>query len=472
MKFKLTIVLLLANILFNISPVVAQTGVPQSGPIYIVSSGDSLLGIAGTLNVDYDEIMAANNISDPNQIFPGQQLIIPGLEGINGILTSRIVPFGDSQRSISRQYRIPIDQLRRLNHILSPTEFFAGANLIIVQDEDKPSWVGRSSLEAGETMLELAIQRKTNTWTSLQINNLDGTWSALPGDVLFDPGLTADSLQPGLPLVFLSVIVDPLPIIQGTTTQIKIMTTQNATLGGILVDRSLNFFPLGNNSLVSLQGVHALTEPGLYPLRLEATLPDGSMQSFEQMILIQTGYYPSESLFVDPKWIDPALTKPEDELIRSIVNKASPTNYWNGIFESPASLYEATSYLTSKFGNRRTYFGIGSELEIYSFHSGLDFGGGNGLPITAPAPGVVVFAGPLDIRGNATIIDHGWGIFSGFWHQSEIKVKFGDKVETGQIIGLVGGTGRVTGAHLHWEVWVNGIQVNPLDWLETTFPLP
>jgi murein DD-endopeptidase MepM/ murein hydrolase activator NlpD len=100
----------------------------------------------------------------------------------------------------------------------------------------------------------------------------------------------------------------------------------------------------------------------------------------------------------------------------------------------------------------------------------MDFGGGNGLPITAPAPGVVVFAGTLDIRGNATIIDHGWGVYSGFWHQSEFKVKVGDLVETGQVIGLVGGTGRVTGAHLHWEVWVNGIQVNPMGWLETVYP--
>lgn len=471
MRFKPAIIFLIAIILIiNYSGVHAQTDTPNSGPVYIVSAGDSLLGIAGMFNVDYVDIMTANNIVDPNQIYPGEQLIIPGLEGINGTLVLKVVPFGDSERSIARQYRIPIDQLRKLNHIISPTEFYAGANLIMVQVSEQPSWTGKATLGTGESLLELSIKRNTNVWTTLQINGLDGTWSVLPGDVLFDSGSSTDSIQPGLPSIFLSAVVDPLPIVQGTTAQIMVNTSQEVTLRGILVDKSLNFFPIGQNSYVSLQGVHALTEPGLYPLRLDATLPDGSTQSFEQMILIQSGYYPSEVLYVDPKSIDPAITKPEEDLISSVVKNATPTRYWNSIFESPASLYEATSFLTSKFGNRRTYFGIGTDLEIHGFHSGLDFGGGVGLPITAPAPGVVVFAGPLDIRGNATIIDHGWGVYTGYWHQSEIKVKIGDKVETGQVIGLVGGTGRVTGAHLHWEIWVNGIQVDPMDWLETIFP--
>ena len=100
------------------------------------------------------------------------------------------------------------------------------------------------------------------------------------------------------------------------------------------------------------------------------------------------------------------------------------------------------------------------------------------LPITSPAPGKVVFAGPLTVRGNAVFIDHGWGVFSGVFHQDTLSVKEGDFVGTGQQIGTVGNTGRVNGAgdyqgagaHLHWEVWVNGIQVNPLDWLTFEYP--
>jgi murein DD-endopeptidase MepM/ murein hydrolase activator NlpD len=168
-------------------------------------------------------------------------------------------------------------------------------------------------------------------------------------------------------------------------------------------------------------------------------------------------------LVVPPDTIDPAVTGPELDQIRSIVAPASPTRLWEGLFASPASFPDCFS---SRFGSRRAYNGGPYD----SFHSGLDFCGGEGLPITAPADGTVVFAGPLTVRGNATIIDHGWGVYSGYWHQSEIGVKVGDHVSKGQQIGLVGGTGRVTGAHLHWEVWANGVQVDPMDWLNDVYP--
>jgi murein DD-endopeptidase MepM/ murein hydrolase activator NlpD len=113
---------------------------------------------------------------------------------------------------------------------------------------------------------------------------------------------------------------------------------------------------------------------------------------------------------------------------------------------------------------------VNSDIESYGIHTGIDFCGGEGLPIFAPAAGRVVFAAPLTVRGNATIIDHGWGVYSGFWHQSEIQVNVGDVVEQGQVIGLVGGTGRSTGPHQHWEVWVNGVQVDPLNWLNQAYP--
>ncbi|HNN12886.1 MAG TPA: M23 family metallopeptidase, partial [Anaerolineales bacterium] len=76
----------------------------------------------------------------------------------------------------------------------------------------------------------------------------------------------------------------------------------------------------------------------------------------------------------------------------------------------------------------------------------------------------------LTVRGNATIIDHGWGVYSGFWHQEESYVSAGQYVEAGTLIGKIGGTGRVTGPHLHWELWVNGVQVDPLDWLSQPYP--
>jgi len=461
----------IASILFMLiaplQPVQAQNG---EGPVYIVQPGDSLSSIAARFSVTLTELMAANNISDPNQLAAGQQLVIPGLEGVTGILGTEFINFGDSYRSLMRRTQVPESLFKKLNRVVSPSEFYVGVSMIVpVQGENQNN--KRISPAIGESVFELAVKNNTNVWALSNINDLDGSWDGLPNDTLFAPGESSGNNTGGLPSAFLSAEIRTLPIKQGGTGVIKITTPPGTTLGGMLVDRPLNFFPNEDGTQVALQGVHALLEPGVYPLRLDATLPDGSKQSYEQFILIISGNYPDDPLlYVDVATIDPASTEPEQQELINLTAPATPTKFWTGDFLSPAISYAESTYFTSRYGNRRTYIGQGTELSINGFHTGLDFGGGDGLPITAPAAGRVIFAGPWTVRGNATVIDHGWGVYSGFWHQSAIQVNVGDMVEKNQVIGLVGGTGRVTGAHLHWELWVNGIQVDPLDWLNQTYP--
>jgi len=442
-----------------------------SGPIYIVQPGDSLSSIAARFNVSLNDLMTANNIENPNQLAAGQQLVIPGLEGVTGILRTDFINFGDSYRSLIRRTQVSEPLFRKLNRVVSPSEFYVGVSMIVPVQEQM-QYEKRISPAGGESLLEMAVKNGTDIWTLAEINALDGSWGTLPNDILFAPGEGASESVSGLPSAFISAEIRPLPIKQGGTGVIKVNALPGVTLGGVLVDRPLNFFPDEDGSQVALQGVHALLNPGVYPLRLDATLPDGSVQSYEQFILIISGFYPDDPLlYVDPITIDPASTEPETEQVEGITTPVSPTKLWSGVFLSPAISYAESTYFTSRFGNRRTYIGTGgSNLQVQGFHTGLDFGGGEGLAITSPAAGRVVFAGPLTVRGNATIIDHGWGLYSGFWHQSAIQVQVGQMVQQGEVIGLVGATGRVTGAHLHWELWVNGVQVDPLDWLNQTYP--
>jgi len=108
--------------------------------------------------------------------------------------------------------------------------------------------------------------------------------------------------------------------------------------------------------------------------------------------------------------------------------------------------------------------GIGSDITTNGWHSGVDYGicsEANPYDIYAPAAGKVVFAGLLTVRGNATILDPGWGIYSGMWHQEESLVVAGQTVQAGELIGKIGDTGRVTGPHLHWGVMLNRAMVDP-----------
>jgi murein DD-endopeptidase MepM/ murein hydrolase activator NlpD len=437
-----------------------------SGPVYIVQPSDTLSEIARRFNVTVDEIMTANPGIDPNFLAQGQQIVIPGLEGVTGILDSEVISFGDSLRSLSRRTQVSDEQLIKLNRLISPTELYVGISLIIPKQQNQTSLSTRITPAAGESLLELAVKQNSDVWTLSAINKLSGTWAALPGDVFYSPTGNNEASATGLPAAFQAVSIEPLPLVQGGTETIKVQAQDGLTLSGMLVDKPLQFFP-SDGGQVALQGVHALLEPGGYPLLVQATLPDGTKQSFEQMVLVVSGNYYSEELYVPAETIDPAVTKPEDQTILSIVAPASPTKLWSGGFQSPAVYPDQ---YTSRYGTRRLYHGNGTDLTIEGFHAGLDFAGGEGLQIYAPAAGKVVFAAPLTVRGNATIIDHGWGVYSGIWHQSQILVNVGDTVQAGQVIGLVGGTGRVTGAHLHWEVWVNGVQVNPLDWLNQIYP--
>ena len=469
LKFRhiLPILFLLSSFFFPLRSTRAQE---SSGPIYIVQPGDSLYSIAARFSVSLDELLAVNGIVDPNTLAAGQQLIIPGLEGITGILDTRFINFGDSHRSLMRQTQVPDELFRRLNHVVSPSEFYVGANMI-VPIQDQTQYAKRVSPAAGESLFEMAVKNNTDVWTLTGINQLEGSWAGLAGDTLYLPGEDAGNNASGLPSAFISAEIRDLPIKQGGTGVITVAAQPGVTLGGVLVDHPLRFFPSQGGVQIALQGVHALLDPGVYPLRLDAVLPDGSTQSYEQLILIVSGNYPEDPLlYVDPATIDPASTEPELQQLVSITSPATPSRLWVGDFISPAIAYAESTYFTSRYGSRRTYIGQGTNLSVEGFHTGLDFGGGDGLPITAPAAGVVVFAGPWTVRGNATVIDHGWGVYSGFWHQSEIQAQVGQSVSKGDVIGLVGGTGRVTGAHLHWELWVNGIQVDPLDWLNQAYP--
>ena len=457
-------IFLLSIFVLVISPIPVFAQNQPTGPTYIIQSGDTLGVIAAKFDVSIEEIITINNIQDPNLLSAGQPIIIPGLEGVTGNLTAETIPFGSNLTSISIQYQFPLPLLAKLNKITTPQEVYAGSSLILPLTESA-TLGGRESLKPGESILEISARTKSNPWVIMYQNNLNQTWQGIPSQPVFfpkDPSGNAASESP-IPL-FIELRIDSLPLIQGKTVEIFAIGESGLQISGKLAGNSLNFFPLQDGQYFALQGIHSMTQPGLNRFELSIEKTGSPDYEFSQMVYVQPGNYPEDPpLNVDPTTIDPVNTKPEDDQIRQITSVINPERLWGGMFRDPV---DEPVCIKSRYGNRRSYNGG----PFSYFHTGLDYGVCANRNIYAPAAGTVVFTGLLTVRGNATIIDHGQGIFTGYWHQQEIGVKTGDHVESGQLIGQIGDTGRVTGPHLHWEIWVNGVQVDPSQWLEKTYP--
>ncbi len=136
-------------------------------------------------------------------------------------------------------------------------------------------------------------------------------------------------------------------------------------------------------------------------------------------------------------------------------------------FEDKRSLYASTpsvwpvrGWVTSPFGTRTSPFS-----GILKFHEGMDIAAQTGTPVVAPADGVVIKAGFSTGYGNMVEISHGYGIRTIFGHNTRLNVKVGQRVRRGDVISYVGDTGTSTGPHLHYEVRVNGLPVNPVRYL-------
>ena len=127
---------------------------------------------------------------------------------------------------------------------------------------------------------------------------------------------------------------------------------------------------------------------------------------------------------------------------------------------STPSIWPVKGWLSSKFGYRISPFS-----GRRTFHEGIDVAARYGTPVRATAKGIVIYAGYKVGYGKLVTIDHGFGYVTRYGHNSKILVKVGDSVEKGQVISKVGNTGKSTGPHVHYEVLVNGVPVNPLKFI-------
>jgi murein DD-endopeptidase MepM/ murein hydrolase activator NlpD len=453
---RLALILSLCVLLLPASPARAQA----QGLTYVVRAGDSLTVIARTFHTTVNRLLLLNYLPDPNVLNPGTVLVLPGFEDVQGEVIPVSLPLNQSVDAFNRHTRVPIDLMNRIGFITNPDALYAGQTYYVVYKEELPQV--SIPVAASLTDLELAVQQGVNPWLPAAFNDLAGTWEILPNDTLFLPADQVPSASANTSSLA-SMSVSPLPLRQGKTTEFRAAVNGDALLSGSLGAYTLNFFPAADGSRVALQGIERMKDPGLLPLVLTLTDSGGNAFSVQHNLLLTSVDYGSDSPFqVADNYVDPEVTEPEFNLIRDLTLPAPADRQWDGGFVSPSPYPDL---LTSTFGRLRSYNGSNF---IY-FHSGLDFVGSVIDPVYAAANGTVVYNGELTVRGNAVVISHGWGVYSGYWHLTESNVAVGDYVEAGRKIGISGATGRVTGPHLHFEMMVGGVQVDPTEWLDGNY---
>lgn len=159
--------------------------------------------------------------------------------------------------------------------------------------------------------------------------------------------------------------------------------------------------------------------------------------------------------------IDPEVERAEFARLSAVFAKSDQTRAW----DDSGFMQPIFGELTSPFGELRL---LNDTVETR--HTGWDMRAATGVPVQASAAGRVAFAGLMDIRGYYVIVDHGYGVFSGYAHMSQIHVTRGQEIAAGQVVGLSGNSGRSSGPHMHWEMNINGDWINAADFARAWIP--
>ncbi|MGC1453913.1 MAG: M23 family metallopeptidase [Nitrospirota bacterium] len=213
------------------------------------------------------------------------------------------------------------------------------------------------------------------------------------------------------------------------------------------------YFNSAKASYKAVLGIDLNNEPGIYPLEV---MSNG--RKLVKNIKIMKKRYPLQRLTLPE---DMVVLSPENEARAELDQKKNSALWpvdsarvWKGNFIDPLP----GKKIGTPFGVRRIINKIPKNP-----HSGVDITADEGDPVLAPNDGVVVLVDDQFYSGHSVVLDHGQGIYTMFFHLSKINVRYGQAVMKGDVIALVGSTGRATGAHLHWGVRVQGAKVDPLE---------
>jgi murein DD-endopeptidase MepM/ murein hydrolase activator NlpD len=277
--------------------------------------------------------------------------------------------------------------------------------------------------------------------TSRQQNQASASWS-----------FVSDNTAPRL-----DVSLDPAEgPLEGHTAVLRVRADEplrnlSATLDGQMAQLQ----PDPDGGWWLLEGLPPDAPESSLDVQLSATDWVGNAAQLERSWPVRLSTFAEDDGYLQPSDDELQARGEEDRRLGDIYHQVSGPRRWNGPFRTPVQ-----GPITTAFGSHRSY----------EYHPGMDLAAAMGTPVAAPADGTVAFVGSVPARGNVVILDHGAGVYSTYAHLQRAEVTEDTAVKAGQVIASVGSTGFSTGPHLHWEVWVNGGNVDPLEWTRRSFP--
>lgn len=256
------------------------------------------------------------------------------------------------------------------------------------------------------------------------------------------------------------ILLSSTTVRPGETLRVEIDGSLPADhLRAAFLKKSFRFFVVGPNAQRALIGVPLGSPAGTFLLRVRSKNSAADLAVEEVLVASRT--YTIENVNFSPEKTALMLSEHrESALIHKTAQIDSPEQFWEGVFSAPVK-----GPVIGEFGLKRVRNGT---IDA-GFHKGIDLRADAGTPVLAANAGLVRIAAPLKAHGRTALIDHGQGVMTIYLHMSSLMVKPGQHVVKGQTIGKVGSTGLSTAPHVHWQVFVHSVPVDPTPWTETEF---
>ena len=261
----------------------------------------------------------------------------------------------------------------------------------------------------------------------------------------------------------LNVLLSSSAVLPGETLRVELDgITPGAKVRVDFLGKRFPFYEVGPAAQRALIGIPLGTVPGSRTLKIHSVKGAANPIAEQDLqVMISTRVYEVENINLPPEKNVLATSEHNESVrIHKIALQSTRDQYWEGAFQFPVE-----GPIESPFGLKRTRNGT---IDA-GFHKGIDIKARDGATLTAANAGVIVLAASFKAHGRVVMIDHGQGVMTIYLHMQKIGVRPGQKVAKGAVIGKVGSSGLATGPHVHWQVFVHSVPVNPIPWTEQEF---